>query len=271
MIQFRDIMQPVSEACEIISNTETSTDTWEMTVETKKIASECKPGQFVHVRTGSGFNPFLRRPLSIGPCNGNRLRLIFIVRGEGTRLLAEMQAGEFVDLVGPLGNPYQLPDNDEVAILVGGGIGVVPLLILSDYLSQEKENHFLLGVRSHDLLPVLPDEIELRGIEVASDDGSIGFKGLVTNLLESKLNDLRDRSVRIYGCGPEPMTRAIKEICMKRKVPAQVSLEVPMGCGVGACQSCAVLREDGVGYLLVCKDGPVFDINDVDLTPGGSS
>jgi len=264
-------MQPISEACEIISNTEITTDTWEMAVVAKRIATECKPGQFVHVRTGSGFNPFLRRPLSIGPCNGDRLRLIFIVRGVGTRILAEMQPGEIVDLVGPLGNPYQLPDKDEIAILVGGGIGVVPLLILNDYLPKERENHFLLGIRSMDLLPILPAEIEQRGIDIASDDGSIGFNGLVTHLLESKLDELAGRSMRIYGCGPEPMTRAIKDICIKRGIPAQVSLEVPMGCGVGACQSCAVLRVDGNGYLLVCKDGPVFDVNEVDLTPGGSS
>lgn len=264
-------MQPISEACKIISNREISTDTWEMTVEGKRIAAECKPGQFVHVRTGSGFNPFLRRPLSIGPCTGDRLRLIFIVRGAGTKILANMHPGEIVDLVGPLGQPYKLPEKNEVAILVGGGIGVVPLLILDDYLPVENENYFLLGVRSLKLLPVLSEEIEQRNIDIASDDGSIGFKGLVTSLLERKLGDLANRPVRIYGCGPEPMTRAIKEICTKRSIPAQVSLEVPMGCGVGACQSCAVLRQDGGGYLLVCKDGPVFDINDVDLTPGGAS
>ncbi len=244
-----------------------SVDTWDMNVFSPGIAGSSKAAQFVHVRVSEDFRPFLRRPLSVGPCNGDYLRLIFTVKGSGTRLLAQMSPGDAVDMIGPLGNTFKLPEDDEYPLIVGGGIGVVPLLLLDDQIPKVNPRDFLLGVRTESLLPVDEPEIRRRNIQIASDDGSIGFCGNVIQLMEKKLIELRSNRVVVYACGPGMMMYALKLLCTKHSIKAYVSLEAPMGCGLGACQSCAVPRSDGDGYLLVCQDGPVFDATEVALEP----
>ena len=239
-----------------------------MTVLSSKIAAASRAGQFVHVRVSEGFIPFLRRPLSIGPASGDFFRLIFTVKGFGTRLLAAKAPGSALDLIGPLGRPFPSPDKDRLPILVAGGIGVVPLLLLDNQLSVEQEREFLLGVRSRQDATVDEVEVDQRCIRLSSDNGSIGFHGNVISLLRKRLEELKQKKVVIYGCGPGPMLCALKKLCQETSIPAYVSLEVPMGCGVGACQSCAVPRSDGGGYYLVCHDGPVFNAKDVELNPG---
>ncbi len=261
-------MRPISESGNIISNRQVSVATWEMIVRSPVIATNSKAGQFVHVRTGSGFNPFLRRPLSIGPVDGENLRLIFTIRGEGTRLLALKQSGELIDLIGPLGNGFQSPEPGQSAVLIGGGIGVVPLLLLNNQIEDNIPTAFFLGVQSKEHLPVTAHEIETLKISVSSDSGGIGYKGTVIDLFLSRLDEFDLKSLRIYSCGPSPMLSKLKELCIKFDIPAQVSLEVPMGCGIGACQSCAAQKADSDEYLLVCKDGPAFDIREVVLSKG---
>jgi len=242
---------------------------WDMTVLAPKIAGASRAGQFVHVRVSDDFIPFLRRPLSVGPARGDFFRLIFTVKGSGTRLLAAKEAGGEIDLIGPLGRPFIIPGEDQFPILVAGGIGVVPLLLLDNQLPSDREMEFLLGIRS--LKDATVDEVEVgqRRIHLSSEDGGVGFHGSVIDLLIKKLDELNhEKNIVIYGCGPGPMLYALKKLCQERSIPAYVSLEVPMGCGVGACQSCAVPRADGGGYYLVCHDGPVFNAADVVLLPG---
>ncbi len=263
---------PISEIARTVSLREISGGTWELTVWAPKIAAICQAGQFVHVRIADYFQPFLRRPLSIGPppILGSRteetLRLIFTVRGEGTRLLTlKQQKDDPVDLIGPLGKPFILPEGK--AILIAGGIGVVPLLMLDEKLPVSTKRQFLLGVRSKDNMTVNVPEIGYRQISVSSDDGSIGFHGNVVELFKQKLTELEGEKLTVYACGPGVMLAPLKEICISRGIQLYVSLEVSMGCGVGACQSCAVPNANGNGYSLVCSDGPVFDARDVDLKP----
>ena len=258
---------PIAEKGVVDQIRKISDDTWDMNVFSPGIAKSSKAAQFVHVRVSEDFRPFLRRPLSVGPCNGDYLRLIFTVKGSGTRLLAQMNPGDAVDMIGPLGNPFRLPEDDEYPLIVGGGIGVVPLLLLDDQIPNEIPRNFLLGVRTESLLPVDELEIKKRNIKIASDDGSIGFHGNVVQLMEKKLSELQTNRVVVYACGPGMMMYALTLLCLKHSIMAYISLEVPMGCGLGACQSCAVPRSDGDGYLLVCQDGPVFDAAEVALEP----
>lgn len=258
---------PVAEIGEVIAVREVSPNNFDMIVSAPKIAAAARAGQFVHVRSADGFQPFLRRPLSVGPCNNGNLRLIFTVRGMGTRLLSVKPAGAPIDLIGPLGHPFNIPGTADVILLVGGGIGIVPLLLLDDQLPPDLERVFLAGFRSKTVLTVSDEEFERRRILVATDDGTVGFNGNVVQMLEQRIQKINGSSVCLFGCGPGPMMSAVKQFCMDRSISAEVSLEVPMGCGVGACQACAVPRADGSGYLLVCRDGPVFDIMDVDLNP----
>ncbi len=259
---------PVAEKGMIEQVRKISNGIWDVTVFSPEIARSSRAGQFVHVRVTDGFNPFLRRPLSVGPCRGDYLSLIFNVKGVGTSLLAEKHPGDRIDLIGPLGNPFTFPEDDQHPVLVAGGIGVVPLLLLDTQLPGSVARDFLLGVRSTDCLTVDDVEIRRRKINLASDDGSIGYNGTVIDLLERLLIKLKQRNVVIYGCGPGTMMLALKDVCTARSITAYVSLEVPMGCGVGACQSCAVPKADGDGYYLVCRDGPAFDASEVDLSAG---
>jgi len=244
-----------------------SDDIWDMTIYAPRIAELCRAGQFVHVRVNDSFAPFLRRPLSIGPTWGEYFRLIFLVKGTGTKILAQKETGNEIDLIGPLGKPFQLPEPDQSPILVAGGIGAVPLLLLDDQIPSQQNRDFLLGIRSEKNITVDEIEMERRGITVSSDDGSIGFHGTVVELLEKRLEEKGEKNQVVYGCGPGPMLQALKNLCLAKSVPAFISLEVPMGCGIGACQSCAVPKADGSGYYLVCQDGPVFESTVVDLNP----
>jgi dihydroorotate dehydrogenase electron transfer subunit len=258
---------PIAEIGRLIAGREISLDQWDMIVEAPKIAKQTQAGQFVHVRVGDGFNPFLRRPLSIGPVDGDQIRLIFTVRGEGTRLLTRKHVGDPVDLIGPLGRPFILPAADELPVFVTGGIGIVPLLALDSKLPKAQNRLFLFGVRSRNAMPVTNEELAARRIQISSDDGSIGHHGNVISLLEKVLPEDSNAKKAFYACGPEPMLIGLKRFCVENNYRCYISMEVPMGCGLGACQSCAVPRADGNGYLLVCKDGPVFDCRDVLLKP----
>ncbi|HHE47108.1 MAG TPA: dihydroorotate dehydrogenase electron transfer subunit [Bacteroidetes bacterium] len=262
---------PIAEKGVVEQVRKISGSVWDMTIHSPAIAGASRAGQFVHVRVSDGFNPFLRRPLSVGPCRGDYLRLIFVVKGVGTRLLAGKHPGDIIDMIGPLGNPFPAPETDQYPILVAGGIGMVPLLLMDNQFVNSIDHDFLLGMRSSAHQTVDDVEIKRLKIVIASDDGSIGYHGTVIDLLENRLTELKRRKIVVYGCGPVPMLQSLKEVCVSRSIPAYISLEVSMGCGVGACQSCAVPRADGDGYYLVCRDGPAFRASAVDLNAGGRS
>lgn len=258
---------PTAEKGIVVQIRKINDDIWDMTVSAPVIAGNSRAGQFVHVRVSEEFNPFLRRPLSVGPCSGDFLRLIFIVKGRGTRWLCNRCPGDHIDMIGPLGHPFQLPEPGAHSFLVAGGIGIVPLLLLKDQLPEGTSVDFLLGVRSVSLLTIDNAEIRQKKIQLASDDGSIGFHGSVVELLEQYLHKCEGKGIAVYGCGPYPMLSVLKSVCTPKSIRLYVSLEVPMGCGMGACQSCAVSKVDSDGYYLVCQDGPVFDAAKVDLKP----
>jgi len=263
------MIPPIAEIGRVKRAEEISPGLWDMAIAAPRISTVTQAGQFAHVRVSEDFNPFLRRPLSIGPISGDDLRLIFHVRGEGTRLLAAKRPGDAVDLIGPLGHKIDVPAANNPLIFLTGGIGVVPLLTLDTQLPTSRKRIFILGVRSTRTIPVTLEEAVERKILWASDDGSLGFHGNTVQLLQKVIDELDPNAKPlVIACGPGPMLKGMKQFCEKRSIPALVSLEVPMGCGVGACQSCAVPKSDGSGYYLVCKDGPVFDAKDVSLEPG---
>jgi dihydroorotate dehydrogenase electron transfer subunit len=264
--------QPAIELGRMARSHQISDSVREIVVLAPAIASRWKAGQFVHVRVNSDSVPFLRRPLSIAPIQpgqgfdpGLYIRLLLVIRGEGTKLLAAKMVGDVVDLLGPLGTPFIQPDSKASVLLIAGGIGVVPLLALHQILPVSTTPTFLLGIRSKSYLPVTEREIRSKRIELATDDGSVGFSGNVVQLAEHHILQQTGKQVIVYACGPEPMLRAVKHLCHRFNIPGWVSLEVPMGCGLGACQSCAVERSGGQGYLLACKDGPIFDMESVVL------
>jgi len=227
------------------------------------LAHKARPGQFVMLKSAEGFTPLLRRPLSIHNVSRAQIELLYEVVGQGTELLSRKKAGQFLELIGPLGAGFKvLPQKSRrIPILVCGGMGVAPLLFLAKNLKRRK-GLVLIGCRTAEQI-LCEKEFKNEGfnVTIATDDGSRGFKGRVTALLEKQLSTIDHRLSTIYACGPKPMFKELARICKERAVPAQVSLEAHMACGIGACLGCAV--ETKHGYQRVCKEGPVFDIEEV--------
>jgi dihydroorotate dehydrogenase electron transfer subunit len=234
-----------------------------------QIAEIIKPGQFVQVQIpDSGPNacpePFLRRPLSIAQQRGDRIRLIFRVAGRGTARLALGRPGEEWNLLGPLGKPAPALRNRDV-ILVGGGIGIPPLLFLAELSAPANRVLVLLGARNRQDLILRPEFRTLPvKLALATDDGSLGKKGLVTGILQSVIRNLQSAiSPAVFACGPRPMLREVKELA--RRHESYAFWEERMGCGTGICCGCAVKRAGGEGYLRFCQEGPVLRMSDIEI------
>ncbi len=216
------------------------------------------PGQFAMIaaaeRWGGGEDerPYLPRAFSLLRCSGGEWQFLLEDVGPGTRRLCELAPGEAMWALGPLGRGFIAPAAGARAVLVGGGVGIAPLAILSDSLAGT-ETSVLLGFRDRDR--IAGAEL-IAGARVASDDGSAGHHGPVTELLAEELE--RGAETVVYACGPPPMLEAVRTICERTRTRAQLALEAGMACGYGACFGCAVPARDG-GYLRVCVDGPVFD------------
>lgn len=262
----------------ILSNQEVSPDYYRMKILAPGIADLAQPGQFVMFRSQTTDEPLLRRPFGIfqtgtlpSDCEGlpdkEFVEILYKVVGRGTAIMQELHEGDRVELLGPLGRGFDLTDNGREQILVGGGIGLVPLYMLACELVKTNKVRLLIGGRSRkDVLMVT--EFERLGVEtyVSTDDGTLGEEGPVTQVLERKLNKFPDAAV--YACGPMPMLEAVHLICQPRKATLQVSLEAFMACGVGACLGCVVKgaghSEEEPRYLCTCKEGPVFYAEDLD-------
>lgn len=238
----------------ILENGEISPGIFKMVVASNRIESTAKPGQFVNLYCREG-SRILPRPISICEIDKekNTLSLVYGVVGKGTKEFSDMKAGEYIGLLGPLGSGFKIDDQVDDHIIVGGGLGVPPLLELIKHLKGQIKVY--LGFRSE---PYLVEEFEKYGVkvEIATDDGSSGFKGTVVDLMRHN----KESGKMIYSCGPKPMLKAVADWAMENDISAQLSLEERMGCGIGTCVGCVVRikNEDSWDYKKVCVDGPVF-------------
>lgn len=243
--------------CRILSKKEIASGMFDVTVEAGELARQAKPGQFAQIYVPG---KTLRRPISICESNAEQetLRFVFQVRGEGTDLLSNIPQGETLDVFAPLGQGFSFDTKKQRAVFVGGGIGVPPLLGAAKQFKGEKTA--ILGFRSESAV-ILKQDFEAAGcsVQLTTDDGSAGHHGFVTDILQTLEAEI------IFACGPTPMLKAVAAIAEKRGIACQVSLEERMACGIGACLGCAVtiLRDGKEVYGHVCKDGPVFDAQQV--------
>jgi dihydroorotate dehydrogenase electron transfer subunit len=242
--------------CEILSKTELVKDTFDCTV---KFPAPASAGQFVHVLCGDGV--LLRRPFGVCDSGEGRLRFVFNVRGEGTRLLAGKQVGDVLNILGPLGMGFH-PEKrgDGTSVVVGGGIGIFPLVKAAKELGGDTES--ILGFRTKDLI-ILQAEFEqiCTHTHITTDDGTYGHHGFVTDILTRRIEETNITSV--YACGPIPMLRLVKNIAAAHGIHCEISMEERMGCGIGACAVC-VCRSKGQN-VKICQTGPVFDAREVDI------
>ena len=219
---------------------------------------EILPGQFAEVRVDNSPNTFLRRPISINYIDyeANELWLLVQIVGDGTQKMSELKSGETLNLVFPLGNSFTLPENkDSKILLVGGGVGIAPLLYWGSYLKERGFTcNIVLGGRSKDNLLQLNEFNQFGNVYTTTEDGSHGEMGFVTqhSLLKSLHFDY------IYTCGPTPMMKAVAAYATEKKTFCEVSLENTMACGYGVCLCC--VTETIEGNQCVCTKGPVFDI-----------
>ena len=246
----------------IIRQEEIADDIYSMWLRTEHIAAHAKAGQFVSVYCNEG-SRLLPRPISI--CEIDRkdgaIRLVYRVAGKGTAEFSGMRTGMQLKVVGPLGNGF--PQKNKKAFLIGGGIGIPPMLELMKQLDCDKTA--VLGYRDSDMF--LKDEFEAVGdVVISTEDGSFGTKG---NVIDAIKEQGVEGSI-IYACGPTPMLRGIKAYAEEMGIEAQISMEERMACGIGACLACVCKSKDvdshsHVHNKRVCKDGPVFDAREVEL------
>ena len=257
----------------VIRNRKVARDFYEMAVESSYLADNAKPGQFIEVRCSKALEPLLRRPLGVHRISKNVIWILYEIVGKGTGLLSQKRKGEYIDIIGPLGKGFDAPSPSEKrAIIVAGGIGVAPLLALAGELVRKKiKTEVLIGAkqRSHVLCE---KEFKAMGcsVKTATEDGSKGYRGLITDLLKNLLKDKKEARAAVYACGPDGMLKAVSHITEAAHLNCQVSLETHMACGVGVCLGCPVKIKTQYAmpnmqyeYKMVCKDGPVFNAGDI--------
>jgi dihydroorotate dehydrogenase electron transfer subunit len=265
---------PIQEKCRIEDHQQVGPRHYMLALVSQYIATHAQPGQFVNVRCHDSFNPLLRRPISLHRINAQKgmIELLYEVVGQGTELLTKNPIGSELDLLGPLGNGFSVNPEKKVHLMVGGGMGIAPLMALAEQVAghgsrvTSQAAYIFIGAKNKESLV---GEEELRKVtdqvQTATDDGSTGKKGFVTDILLDFLeNGLETRDsglVTIYACGPRPMLKAVAEIASQKQIDCQVSMEERMACAIGACKGCATKTQ--TGYKMVCKDGPVFDAKEL--------
>jgi dihydroorotate dehydrogenase electron transfer subunit len=269
MKQGKDMPQ---EDAKILWNRAVTKNTMHMGLSCRNACRDVAPGQFVMLKTGGHADPLLRRPFSIhnaivdqGEIKG--IELLYKVVGPETKKMERLGEGDTVNLVAPLGQGFRFSGSLKKTIVAGGGIGIAPLVYLVSGLLEKglepRDILVLLGGRSKDDV-LCADRFTSMGAEVriTTDDGSLGEKGFVTGLLAKALGESKPDMV--FTCGPHGMLHAVADLCERKDVNCQVSVETLMACGICACLGCAVTkRTDDGSYMHVCKNGPVFNARDL--------
>ncbi len=242
-----------------------------MRLENVPLSSSFLPGQFVNIKVSEGYIPLLRRPFSVHRVdpNGTWFEILIQVIGQGTAQLAKHSVGDQLSVLGPLGNPFSIPEPCTEAVLLAGGLGIAPLLFLAQGLSQRNiPAKLLYGNKSQSTICCLDDFDALKiPYVLATDDGSVGFKGTVIDLFRAEQKRISSPAPAIYACGPTPMLRELQPVMAQLGWSCQVSLETMMACGFGTCLGCVVNSSDSNNpFKYVCKDGPVFNIDEIDFS-----
>lgn len=251
------------ETAKILSQNKIADGIYSMWIETTA-AKEAKPGQFIDVYVNDD-SKLLPRPISICEVKDDSLRIVYRVVGGGTKIMSTYQEGDEIQIIGPLGNGFDMRDGK--AILVGGGIGIPPMVELAKNLSEKIGKENVISVMGYRDELFLTDELEqFSTVVIATEDGSTGTKGTVIDAL----NENGVGGDVLYACGPIPMLKALKDWANGKGIECQISLEERMACGIGACLACVCKTKEkdehsNVCNKRICKDGPVFDANEIDF------
>ena len=251
------------ETAKILSQNKIANGIYSMWIETSA-AKDAKPGQFIDVYVNDD-SKLLPRPISICEVKDDSLRIVYRVVGGGTKIMSTYEEGDEIQIIGPLGNGFDMRDGK--AILVGGGIGIPPMVELAKNLSEKIGKENVISVMGYRDELFLTDELEqFSTVVIATEDGSTGTKGTVIDALDE--NGVGGDV--LYACGPIPMLKALKDWANGKGIECQISLEERMACGIGACLACVCKTKEkdehsNVCNKRICKDGPVFDANEIDF------
>ena len=234
------------------------------------LAKSVRPGQFLNIRVSDRLDIPLRRPFSIFDCQGGKISILYEIVGKGTLALSQKRPEEDLDVLGPLGSGFTFLPETKTAVIIGGGMGVAPLHAWVKSLLQKKDLTIQVFMGAKNKYRILCEK-EFRDLgldpQVATDDGSYGYHGFVTDLFKKLATSDQRLGTVVYGCGPNQMMRTLVNYLNTHNIPGQLSLDRHMACGVGACLGCVVKtkadNQQGFVYQRVCKDGPIFPAADV--------
>lgn len=236
-------------------------------IKSPEIAEKIFPGQFLNIKVNEGIMPLLRRPFSICDVEDDNIFLMFNIYGEGTKILSCKKQGELINILGPLGKGFNYEQDFELAVFIAGGLGVAPFPYLARKLKNKKDVISFIGGRTKSEVI----KYNMPNYSVATEDGSEGFHGNVVQLFENEIKNYSDKKLKIFSCGPNPMLKALSQSVKKLtdsgfQIQCEISTESAMACGFGICQGCPIQDANNPeNYYLICKDGPVFNVNDIVL------
>lgn len=259
-----------NEIAKVISNKQISDGIYQTVLHAPKISIHSHPGQFINILPSSGWNHVMRRPMSIASQGDDEISVIYKIIGDGTRIMADWKTGEMVDIIGPLGNIWKGYETT-FPILIGGGVGIAPILNLHHHVFDQNIPHMLImGARKgkEHFLKHEPD----KQIYMSTDDGSLGMKGNVVDALYSIYSKQRPpENTKIFSCGPPLMMEAVRLYAHENQLQCDLALETIMACGFGICQGCTVEKKVDKQmknsyrsrFALACIDGPIFSAGDI--------
>lgn len=255
-------MKFIEEEAEIINLIDLDRRYYQIVLSSPRISEIAKPGQFVNIKITESYFPLLRRPFSIWSAKENYIEILCKEVGIGTKLLRQKRCGK-ISVIGPLGKPFPEPSSDDVIVLIGGGTGIVPLSFYAERITDNRKL-FFAGFK------YFPPSYLVRRLEevseillISTEDGSVGFKGLLSELVKKEFKTIESQNTKYFVCGPHPMLKAIESILPSERT--YVSLEGIMACGFGICMGCAVKKKGENKYMRTCVDGPVFSLKDIEL------
>ncbi len=250
---------------QVLTNRRIAEDIWLTTIESAAIAGSAQPGQFVNLYFPNSVKIF-PRPFSVAGVDGANIQILYKIIGTQTEMMRHWKRGDRVRMLGPLGNFFEIPDPGHEILLLAGGVGAAPLLFLRDRLFERGiKPKFFIGAREEAQLPLRSDD--RAELILATDDGSAGQKALITDVFKEYVT-VTEQPLTACVCGPDAMMKALKKTAYPPELTMYVSLEKTMACGLGLCQGCIVKYKGSGhhgGYSLVCQDGPVFNLKDIDF------
>ena len=257
------------ENAKVICTREIADNTFETILYSPQISKSAKPGQFINILPSFDWPLMMRRPMSIASQKDNNISIIYKVVGQGTKLMRQWKESQIIDIIGPLGNHWR-GYKEYKPILIGGGVGIAPIMNLKNYLEDIKIDNFLImGARNKNehFLKHNPR----KSLYMSTDDGSLGIKGTVVDALKLIEYETSFTDKKIFACGPPAMMEAIKDFSIKNNIACDLAIETIMACGVGICQGCTVELNKNIEdqnsyrekYALACIDGPIFNAKEI--------